>query len=95
MNIRLDTPFFKQQAKEIEPFIPKHYSSIVRHYLPEKTVSHIQTVKKGYVADWLTHCVLAFIAQAKTRVPADIELNLPKGILYEDVVAGTVTIREE
>jgi hypothetical protein len=47
------------------------------------------------VADWLTHCVLAFIAQAKTRVPADIELNLPKGILYEDVVAGTVTIREE
>ncbi|EAY26072.1 hypothetical protein [Microscilla marina] len=94
MNIRIDTPFFKQQAKEIEPLIPRHYSGIVRHYLPEMTTSHIQTVKKGYVADWLTHCVLAFIAKTKTRIPANIELDLPNGILYEDVVIEEVIIEK-
>lgn len=92
MNIRPDAVLFRQQAKAIEPFIPKHYSSIVRHYLPEISISHIQTVKKGIVVNWEVHCVLAFIGKTKTRVPHGVKIQIPEGIDLKSVILEEVIL---
>lgn len=92
MNIRPDAPLFRQQAKEIEPHIPKYYSSIVRHYLPEISVSHIQTVKKGIVVDWVVHCVLAFIGKTKTRIPKNLKIELPEEINMKDIILEEIDL---